>query len=55
MTSANFQLAGPHHGHKFDHGLAGISWPFHPTVLGMLIPRPGKDFANRPLNVLLLD
>lgn len=25
------------------------------TVLGMLIPRTGKDFVDRPLNVLLLD
>ena len=27
---------------------------FHPTVLGILIPRSGKDFIDRPFSVLLL-
>ena len=31
------------------------TWPFCPTVLGMLIPRSCEDFFNRPFNVLLLD
>lgn len=26
-----------------------------PVVLGMLIPRSGKDFVDRPLSVLLPD
>ena len=26
-----------------------------PTLLGSLIPSSGEDFADRPLNVLLLD
>ena len=35
-------------GRKSDRGLWGISWPFYPIVLGMLIPRSGEDFADRP-------
>ena len=35
--------------------LGGISCPFHPMVLGMNIPRSGKDFPDRQINMLLLD
>lgn len=42
-------------GLDFYQGLRGISWPFCPMVLGMLIPRWGKDFVDRPLNALLPD
>ena len=37
-----------------DQGLGGISRPVY-HELGMLFPRLGKDFPDRPLNVLLLD
>ena len=43
------------HGHEFNHMLGGTSWPCHPMVLRSFISRSGKDFASRPLNVLLLD
>ena len=33
------------YGSKFDYYLGGISWPFCPTVLGMLIPKPGENFS----------
>ena len=42
-------------GLNFDQSLGGTSWPICPMLLGMLIPRPGKYFVDRPLNVLLLD
>ena len=42
-------------GLNFDQGLGGISRPIYPMALGMLIPRSGEDFLDRPLNVLLLD
>lgn len=38
-----------------DHGLRGISRAVCPMVPGMLTPRSGKDFFDRPLDVLLLD
>ena len=40
---------------NFDQGLGGISSPGCPTALGMLIPKSGEDFVDRPLIVLLLD
>ena len=53
---SNFQLAGPLQGHRLDHeAVGGISLPFCPMVLRMLIPRYGKDFTDSPPNVLLLD
>ena len=54
MASDDFWLEGPFHDHKFDHGLAGISWPFCPMVLGMLIPRWSDDFVDRSFNGLVL-
>ena len=30
----------------------GTSWPFYPTVLRMSILRFGKDFVDRPVNML---
>ena len=35
--------------------LTMILGTFHSTVLGILIPRSGKDFIDGPLSVLLLD
>ena len=56
MASVNLQLAGPLFAHKLDHDFeGGILWPFYPIVLRMSILRFGKDFDDRPLNVLLLD
>lgn len=53
MAGANFQLAGPLQGHRLDHEtMGGISLPFCPIVLRMLIPRYGKDFTDSPPNVL---
>ena len=40
---------------NFDQELRGILWLICPTVLGMLIPRSGKDFGDQPLHVLLLN
>ena len=54
MARDEFWLEGPSHDHKFDHGLAGISWPFCPMLLGMLIPRWSDDFVDRPFNGLFL-
>ena len=56
MASVSFQLAEPLFAHKLDHDFeGGISGPFYPMVLRMSILRFGKDFVDRPLNVLLLD
>ena len=52
FASAN---RGPPHGNKFDHTLGGISWPFCPAFLARLIPSSREDFADRSLNVVLLD
>ena len=42
-------------GLDFDQGSGGFFWSVYPRVLGMFIPRSGKDFIDKPLNVLLLD
>ena len=56
MASVNLQLAEPLFAHKLDHDFEGaLSWPFYPMVLRMSILKFGKDFVDRPLNVLLLD
>ena len=56
MASVSLQLAEPLFAHKLDHDFeGGISSPFYPMVLRMSILRFGKDFVDRPLNVLLLD
>ena len=56
MASVNLQLAEPLFAYKLDHDFeGGISGPFYPMVLRMSILRFGKDFVDRPLNVLLLD
>ena len=55
MESAHFHQESPLHGSKFDYYLWGISWPFCPMVLGMLIPKPGENFSNTLLNALSLD
>ena len=34
---ASFQTAGSFHGHKLDHSLGSISWPFSLMVLEILI------------------
>ena len=48
MVRDNFWLAQSPHCHKFYFGLGGTSWPFLfcPMVLGMLIPRWGRDFVD---------
>ena len=51
----SFQLSGPLQGDEYNRGLGGISWLFCPTTLGMFILKSGRDFSDRPLNVLLLD
>lgn len=38
-----------------NQGLRGISWPVCPMVLGMLIPRSGKGFIDRPFSALILN
>ena len=56
MASVSLQLAESSFAHKLDYDFeGGISWPFYPMVLRMSILRFGKDFVDRPLNVLLLD
>ena len=56
MASVSLQLAEPLFVHKLDHDFEGaISRPFYTIVLRMSILRFGKDFVDRPLNVLLLD
>ena len=56
MASVSLQSAEPLFTHKLDHAFEGdISWPFYPMMLRMSIFRFGKDFVDRPLNVLLLD
>ena len=40
---------------NFDQDLGGILWLLCLVMLGMLLPRLGKDFFNRLLNVLLED
>ena len=40
---------------NFNQSLGDISPPVCPTGLGMLIPRSGEDFIDRPLSVLLVD
>ena len=56
MASVSLQLAEPLFAHKLDHAFEGdISWPFYPMMLRMSIFRFGKDFVDRPHNVLLLD
>ena len=42
-------------GLNVDQVLGGVSWPVCPMALGILIPRSGEDFIDRPLDVLLLD
>ena len=37
-------VTGPRHGNRFDHTWGGISWPFSPTLLGML---SGEDFIDK--------
>lgn len=41
--------------HKFDQHFGVISWPVLSLVLGRFIPRSGKDYVDRPPNVLFLD
>ena len=56
MASVSLQLAEPLFADKLDHDFeGGISPSFYPMVLRMPILRFGKDFVDRPLNVLLLD
>ena len=56
MASVSLQLAKPLFAHKHYHDFeGGISWPFYPMVLRMSILRFGKDFVDRPLNVLWLE
>ena len=56
MLSVNLQLAEPLSALKLDQDFeGGISGPFYPMVLRMSILRFGKNFVERPLNVLLLD
>ena len=52
MASVSFQLAEPLFVHKLDHDFEGL---FYPKLLRMSILKFGKDFVDRPLNVLLLD
>ena len=40
---------------NFDHDLGGILWLLCLMRLGTLLPRLGKDFFDRLLNVLLVD
>ena len=37
-------VTGPCRGNRFHHTWGGISWPFHPTLLGML---SGEDFIDK--------
>ena len=56
MASVSLQLAEPLFADKLDHDFeGGISPSFYPMVLRMFILKFGKDFVDRPLNVLLLD
>ena len=56
MASVSIQMAEPLFAHKHDHDFeGGISWQSYLMVLRMSILRFGKDFFDRPLNVLLLD
>ena len=50
-----FPVSRALHGYKSDHWFGGFLRSFHPTVIGMLIPRSSEDFSNRSFNMLLLD
>ena len=53
MASVSFQLAEPLFAHNLDHDFeGGMSRPFYPMVRRMALLRFGKDFVDRPLNVL---
>ena len=45
LVSANLQLTRPPCGHKSDHTLGGISWPFCPVLLGRLVPSSEEGFC----------
>ena len=55
VGKCQFPVSRALHGYKFDPWLGGFLRSFHPTLIGMLIPRSGEDFSNRSLNMLLLD
>ena len=55
MVSAKLQFTVLPHGHRFNCSFGRHFMIICPMGLGMNIPRSGKGFAHRPLNVLLLD
>ena len=55
MASAKLLFTVFPRGHKVNHSFERHFLTNCPTVLGMSIPRSGKDFADRQFNMLLLN